>query len=922
MTILLVDDDAAERELTRTRLKTEGHRILEASDGVEGLDVLQREKVNAVISDVLMPRMDGYRFCHEVRADERLGHVPFILISGYTSPHDRKRALEMGADHFATKTSAASELIQALHEVTTKPRRTYKPVEPPQEFGVMKEYNQQLIKKLEEKNIELSVSNQELLRSREALTLFRTLIDHSNDSIHVVDPATGRFLDINLMACRALGYSREEMLLKSLPDIVAAEGRQFSVQEAMEELQETGAKMVEARHRRKDGSTYPVEVNVRHIQLDHEYVVAVVRDITERKRAEEEQQRTGRLMRLLLESAGKGIYGIDTEGGGGGRCIFINRVGASMLGYRSEELLGQNMHQLAHHHHPDGSVYPVEECPIFRAFQSGLHCWVDTDVFWRGDGSWFPVEYSSSPIVENGITTGAVVTVSDITERKRAEEQIAEQAALLDKARDAILVRDLNGKILFWNKGAEFVYGWAREEALGRNAAELYYAGSKRFEEINALTISCDEWQGELQHLTKAGREIIVEARLNLIRDNEGRPKSVLAINTDITERKKIEAQFMRAQRMESIGTLAGGVAHDLNNILAPIMMAIQLLKDMSTDPGAEKLLETLDASARRGADIVRQVLSFARGLDGQRIEIQPRNVLKDLETIIKDTFPKNIRFHFSVAEDVWSILGDPTQVHQILLNLCVNARDAMPNGGDLTIGVENSVLDEQYAAMNLQGKPGDYVNISVTDSGTGMTPEVLDKIFEPFFTTKSIDKGTGLGLSTVMAIVKSHDGLINVYSEPGEGTSFKIYLPAMELSSEAREEHAEETSLPRGDGETVLVIEDEASILTITSQTLQAFGYRVLTAVDGAEALAIYAKKSDEVAVVVTDMMMPILDGPATIRALLRLNPKVKIVAVSGLNAKRGVLEATGGSVKHLLTKPYTAGTLLKTLRAILDEA
>ena len=781
----------------------------------------------------------------------------------------------------------------------------------------MKEYNQQLVQKLEQKNIELSASNQQLLRSREALTLFRTLIDHSNDSIEVIDPVTGRFLDINLTACRGLGYSREEMLLMSLPDIVVTEGSPFSMQEAIEELQRTGFKMVEARHRRKDGSTFAVEVNVRYIRLDRDYIVAVVRDITERKRAGKERQRAARLMQLLLESAGEGIYGIDTEG----RCTFINRTGARMLGYQPEELLGRNMHALAHHHRADGSIYPTEECPIFHAFQKGVHCWVDTDVFWRVDGSSFPVEYNSSPIVENGTTTGAVVTVSDITERKRAEEQIAEQAALLDKARDAILVCDINGKILFWNKGAELVYGWTREEALGRNATELYYSNAKEFEEANALTISRGEWQGEVQHLTKKGRELAIEARWNLIRDNEGRPKSILAINTDITERKKIEAQFMRAQRMESIGTLAGGVAHDLNNILAPIMMAIQLLKEMSDDPGARKILETLDVSAQRGADIVRQVLSFARGLEGQRVEIQPQHALKDLGTIIKDTFPKNIRFHFCIADDVWSIVGDPTQVHQILLNLCVNARDAMPNGGDLTISVENCVLDEQYAAMNLQGKPGRYVNISVTDSGTGMTPEVFDKIFEPFFTTKSIDKGTGLGLSTVMAIVKSHDGLINVHSEPSKGTTFRIYLPAVQLSAKARQEHIQETSLPRGDGETVLLIEDETSILTITSQTLQAFGYRVLTATDGAEALAIYAQKKDEIAVVLTDMTMPILDGLATIRALLRINPQIKIVASSGLNAKGRLIEATGGSVKHLLTKPYTAGTLLKTLRTILDE-
>ena len=261
----------------------------------------------------------------------------------------------------------------------------------------------------------------------------------------------------------------------------------------------------------------------------------------------------------------------------------------------------------------------------------------------------------------------------------------------------------------------------------------------------------------------------------------------MLAINTDITDKKKIEAQFMRAQRMESIGTLAGGIAHDLNNILAPIMLSIDVLKTISDNPQAKKILDTIEVSAKRGADIVRQVLSFARGLEGQRIEVQPKHLLKDLENIIKDTFPKDIRLQFSVPKETWTILGDPTQVHQILLNLCVNARDAMPNGGSLTVGVENCVLDEQYAAMNIEAKAGRYVDISVTDSGTGIPREHLDKIFEPFFTTKELNKGTGLGLSTVMAIVKSHGGFVNVYSELGKGTTFKVYLPATEILSEAR---------------------------------------------------------------------------------------------------------------------------------------
>jgi len=529
--------------------------------------------------------------------------------------------------------------------------------------------------------------------------------------------------------------------------------------------------------------------------------------------------------------------------------------------------------------------------------------------------------YSSPVRGKDGKYYGRIWTFRDITDRKRAEQQIAEQASFLDKAQDAIFVRDLEGKLLFWNKGAERMYGWVRQEVVGRNMDEFLYTHPEKLKEAYRLTISVGEWRGELQHFTKDQRELTIESRWTLIRDSEGRPKSVLAINTDITEKKKIEAQFMRAQRMESIGTLAGGIAHDLNNILAPILMSIDILKLTATDPQAKSILETIEVSAKRGADVVRQVLSFARGLEGERVEIQPKHLFKDVESIIKDTFPKDIRLHFSIPEDIWLILGDPTQVHQILLNLCVNARDAMPNGGSLDLSVENSVLDEHYVAMHAGAKAGRYVQVSVADSGTGMPPNLIDKIFEPFFTTKDINKGTGLGLSTVMAIVKSHDGIINVYSEPGKGTTFKVYLPAMETSFEARKEQAIQASLPRGNGETILLVDDEASILTITSQTLQAFGYRVLTAGDGAEALGVYAQHRHEIAVVLTDMMMPVLDGAATIHALTKMNPSIKIIAASGLNANGSASRISGTVVKHFLTKPYTAGTLLKTLRKILDE-
>ena len=615
--------------------------------------------------------------------------------------------------------------------------------------------------------------------------------------------------------------------------------------------------------------------------------------------------------RRLFEAAQDGILILHAETG---RVTDVNPFLEELLGFSREEMIGKTV----------GELSPFKDLVSNRDMLEKLkrdgfvryqHLPLETK-----DGRNVAVEFVSNTYQAGD---GKVIqcNIRDITVRKRDEQKIEEQADLLDKARDAIVVRDLEGKILFWNRGAERIYGWSRQDVLGGYVGGLVYTDPQQFEKINALTLSAGEWTGEMEHLTKDRRAITTEARWTLIRDQEGNPKSILAIDTDVTEKKRIEAQFMRAQRMESIGTLAGGIAHDLNNILAPIMMSVEVLKTISDHPQAQAILETVEVSAKRGADIVRQVLSFARGLEGERIEVQPKHLLHDLEIIIKETFPKDIQQQFSIPADTWTILGDPTQVHQILLNLCVNARDAMPNGGSLVVDTENCVLDEHYAAMNAGAKAGRYVKFSVSDSGFGIPPNLIDKIFEPFFTTKALNQGTGLGLSTVMAIVKSHEGIIHVYSEPGKGTTFNVYLPAMAVSSDLESEQFEQVNLPRGNGETILIVDDEASIVTITSQTLEAFGYRVLTATDGAEAVAVYAEQLNQIALVITDMMMPIMDGSATIRALARINPAVKIIAASGLNVSGGLSKPPGQVTKHFLLKPYTASALLKVVRSTLDE-
>ena len=868
----------------------------------------------------------------------------------------------------------------------------------------------------------------EAKQSQDSLALFRSLLDRSPDAIEVIDPQTGQFLDVNETGCKRLGYSREELLSMNVSSV--DNGKQpLSWPNAVAAVMRNDFVMLESRHRRKDGSTFPVEVYTRYIDLNQGYVVAMVRDITDRKESEAR-------FRLLVDSNAQGVFFWNIKG----EILEANDAFLGLVGYSRQDLIDglinwvtltppeyvyldqialEEMTVQSHctpfekeYIRKDGSRVPillgaatfgdnpkegvcftldlsdrkkaekevrfnelryrslveatsqivwntpasgefVVEQPNWSAFTGQsfeeLRGWgwlnaihpddrEETARVWSAavqtrlpyevehrvrtpDNSYRNMSVRAVPILDDDKSIRQWIGVhKDITERKQAELRIMEQAELLDKTRDAIMVRDLEGTILFWNKGAERMYGWTIDEAVGRKAVKLLHVNPEKFYEANNLVIQRGEWNGELQHFNSAGKELTIEARWTLVADRAGVPKSVLAINTDITERKQIEHQFLRAQRMESVGTLAGGVAHDLNNILAPILMSIQILKLTATDSETISILKTIETSAKRGADIVRQVLSFARGLESQRIEVQPKHLLGDLDSIIRGTFPKNIQVEISVPQDIWTIEGDPTQIHQILLNLSVNARDAMPNGGTLAVSVENCILDEHYSAMNLQAEPGRYVVINVTDTGSGMPRRVIDKIFEPFFTTKELSKGTGLGLSTVMALVKSHEGLINVYSEVGRGTTFKVYLPAMDNSSDTPLV-ADVSQLPRGNGQTVLVIDDEASILTITSQTLQAFGYKSLTAVDGADGVAIYAQNVNEIAVVITDMNMPVMNGMAAIRALLRVNPKVKIIAASGLNVNGDAEKLAEMGVTNSLVKPYTAETLLSALHKILKS-
>jgi len=739
--------------------------------------------------------------------------------------------------------------------------------------------------------------------AEESLALFTTLLDRSPDAIEVIDPETGRFLDVNTTGCTRLGYSREEMLSLNLADIDVEKDYRTLWPVIVEEIKKTGFATVSGRHRRKDGSTFPVEVNARYINLNRGYMVAVVRDITERKLAEEQAAKQLELIQMASRVGKLGAWAIEFPGP---KIIWSDEV------YRIHEVepdFNPNL-ETALDFFPPGSREKLEAAVLKRESYD-----LELDfVTARGRKLW--VRTTSMAETING-EVRLYGIFQDITDRKQNEERFRR---LVDSNAQGVFFWNTRGEITGGNDAFLRLVNYTREDLeAGRlnwekmTPSEYGHLDQHAQEELAATGI-CTSFEKEF--ILKDGSRVPILIGAAMFEDN---PEEGVCFVLDLTERKKLEQQFLRAQRMESIGTLAGGIAHDLNNVLAPITMSIDLLKMKFTDQSSQELLATLGSSAQRGAEMVRQVLSFARGVEGRKMDVQVKHLLRDIEKIVNDTFPKNIQVRSIIPNDLWTILGDPTQLHQVLLNLCVNARDAMPNGGILTITAENIHLDEHYAGLNPDAHPGAYSFLQITDSGTGMPPGVIEKIFDPFFTTKEIGKGTGLGLSTSLAIVKSHGGFIRVYSEPGKGTTFKAYFPAQtELSAQTEAEIAAE--LPRGNGELILIVDDESNVRQITRQTLEAFGYRVIVASDGAEAVAMVARPDMEIAVVLTDMMMPVMDGPATIQVLLRLNPDLPIIAASGLSSDGRVAQAASLGVKHFLSKPYTADALLQVLRQILS--
>ena len=633
----------------------------------------------------------------------------------------------------------------------------------------------------------------------------------------------------------------------------------------------------------------------------------------ESRRAETAMRESEHKYRHLFEALSDAVFVIAEESG---RIIDTNVRAEVLLGRTRTDILGSNQSRL---------FAPQNGQPGFdtlRAVANGEHpggC--ELEVF-RHDGHLVPVHASASRI-ELYDRQLLLTVLRDVSERNRMDEQLRQLSRAVEQSPASIVITDPAGNITYVNPRFTALAGYTLAEVFGKNPRILKSGETppETYEQLWQTITAGKEWHGEFHNKKKNGELYWESASISPIINESGKITQFLAVNEDITAKKQLEAQFLRAQRLEGIGHLAGGIAHDLNNILAPILLSIQLLREEVITEEGLSMLAMLETSARRGADIVKQVLTFARGVEGRHVLLQPSHLVNEMAKIIQETFPKVITLKTDLLKSGWMVSGDVTQLHQVLLNLTVNARDAMPHGGTMGLAIENVQLDAAAVKFIPGAKPGPYVLLKVSDTGMGIPPEIADNIFDPFFTTKGLEKGTGLGLSTVLGIVKSHGGFIQFDSAMGRGTEFKVYLPA---KTEAALSAGEKTpkSLPQGRGELILIVDDEAAVRSITKRVLEANGYRTLAASNGIEAVALYTEKGPQIDLVVTDLNMPCMDGLDTLAELRKLNPNVRAVVCTGAGFVQESLAASDLAQYACLKKPFDATSLLNTVQQALKTA
>lgn len=748
---------------------------------------------------------------------------------------------------------------------------------------------------------------------RTAQLRYRQLFEAFDDGVLLLDATTGRIEQVNEVMLNLLGRAREDLAEKLFWEVdafaaLAADPQGFAELSAQSITRRQAVPLAAHGGRR-------LEVNWMSracVITGRRMLYCRVCNVTGQGAGEEWL----RLLAATLEHSRDSIVITDAQlDRPGPHILFTNLAFTKNTGYAPEEALGKTPRIL------QGPRTDRALLDRLRATLGRGEVFQGEGVNYRKDGSEFYMDWEIVPLRSPaGTVTHYAAFQRDVTERKRAAQVLAESEEryrlLVECSPDAMFVH-AGGRVVFANAAtAKLLGAETPDQIVGRALLDIAPPapdrGTRQFEapaeEVALLS------EQSLRRID--GTQVKVES-IGIPITFGGKP-AVQMILHDLTERLRLEEQFHQAQRLESLGMLAAGIAHDLNNVLAPILMGAPLLRETTTDAVNRALLTDIEKSADRGAGLVRQILGFAHGIGGEPQTIQVNHLLMDIVSVLNRTFPKSITIDLRAPKDLWPVTANPTQVHQVLLNLSVNARDAMPQGGQLGLRAENCALDESAASAFPGARAGRWVVLHVEDTGTGIPADVLARMWDPFFTTKAANKGTGLGLSTVRGIVEAHHGFILVQTAAGRGTTFRVYLPPAER---VLRENLPTPVVPRGQGELVLVVDDVTSIRGLAETILTRQGYRVLLAADGTDALEKFIR-TPGIAVVVTDLDMPGLAGSALAGIVRRLNPAVKILAMSGLDAAPTDPFQPRQFADAFLLKPFTAEQILTLTHHLLHPA
>ncbi|HJV67325.1 MAG TPA: PAS domain S-box protein [Geomonas sp.] len=771
--------------------------------------------------------------------------------------------------------------------------------------------------------------------SREHASLFETLFEHSPDPCLLIKK--DRFVACNQAAVTMLRASCKEEIFNTHPydlsPVRQPDGR-LSTEKAAELLAAAtrqGALRFEWTHKRMDGEEFPAEVSLTTIMDGQEPVIYTVwRDISDRKRAEAKERERTAQVKMLLKFTAEGIYGCDTDG----ICTFCNDACLEMLGYHHKsDLLGKDLHSLIHHTRPDGSNYPSGECRAFNAFRHAVKMHVDDEIFWRRDGSSFAVEYWSHPIVIDGVYQGAVVAFVDITARKQAADALVKSENLLQSIIETqpacIKLIDDTGHLIMMNRAGLAMLQADTLEQVQEVELTSFISPPYRqaFEELAGRVFQGETGTLEFEIVGLKGRRLLLETSAVPFRNEKNEIRALLGITRDITEQRKLEEQLRQSQKMEVVGSLAGGLAHDFNNVLCGILGMTSLLRAQLAEGKQftnEELCASLDSLSTlsgRAADIVSRLMVISRKHEASLKPVDLRTVVGNVIRICQNTFDKSINIALEMPDQPIMIQADCVQIEQVLLNLCVNASHAMTimrkpgdlYGGTLSISVQEQAAGRGQPAV-AEGTP--LWVLTVTDTGVGMDRETLSRIFDPFFTTK--EKGTGLGLAMVYNIVQQHNGFISAESEPGRGTSFQVWLPAITSGGVVGDTGCA-TETVTGEG-VVLVADDEPFIREAAKSILERCGYQVLVAKDGEEAVAVFREHAAEIRIVVMDIIMPKKSGLDAYLDIKKLRPDVKFLFATGFMQDERIAALKERGARNFLAKPYSLQSLASSIAHLLD--